>query len=33
VATDYGPQLDQVQAIVNEHPKVAANLVKTWLAQ
>jgi len=33
VPTDYGPQLDEVQAIVNQHPKVAANLVKTWLAQ
>lgn len=33
VPTDYGPQLDQVQAIVNDHPKVAANLIKAWLNQ
>lgn len=33
IPTDYGPQLDQVQAIVTQHPKVAANLVKQWLTQ
>jgi len=33
VPTDYGPQLDQAQAVVKGHPKVVANLVKQWLSQ
>jgi flagellar M-ring protein FliF len=33
VPTDYGPQLDQAQAVVKDHPKVVANLVKQWLSQ
>jgi flagellar biosynthesis/type III secretory pathway M-ring protein FliF/YscJ len=30
---DYGAQLSRAQSMVNEDPKLAANLVKEWLTQ